>query len=340
MAWGYRWQAMYDPVWNGPAQQCAFANVLHGTTVLDSTVIGNQQAGPVSVRWHRNAQLRRFERCDFNLALIPESFVTNCEFLRCRFRGSSWDGVRFSNCRFERCDFSETRIVRCYFVDNCEFIANTASPQKFRIEETAISASSFLNGLEPNLAFEAPDLIPYSTWKFVETRHKIAKALFSATRDEPEVDYYFQAYEQLTRCTLNYRVERHRFNDVTKQRNFRAGYWLWSLPARIDRTVVLLSGSITKWGRSICPALCVFVAIVILFSAVYLISLDQGASSTAHHVMISVRTALNITLVAGYTAEFHHGMNRLMQAMMVLNVVAGLAWYSLVIPALTRRILR
>jgi hypothetical protein len=339
MAWGHHWQAMYDAFWDGPVEERPFASIASGAHVTETQLVGDPSGTPVTIRWSGGKEPRRFERCDFQLSVIPESFVTHCRFIRCRFKGSLWEGVRFSKCHFEQCDFSETTIRKCHFVNTCTFLKNTSSPQKFRIEETAISAKAFISGLQPNLDDESPGLIEYSKFKFVATRQKIAKALFSATRNEPDVDYYFEAYEQLVRSTLEERVERHRYNDATKKPVAKAKFWFLSTPARIDRRVVLLSGSITNWGKSIFWPLFAFVCLVLLFGMLYFATAVHSGR-VLHEALRSVAIATNVSLVVGYTAEFRRDLPHLVKLIMMVNVVTGLAWYSLIVPALARRLLR
>lgn len=340
MPWGHRWQAMYDPFWDGPAQKRPFARVTCGTYIRESILVEEPAGTLVTVRWRGGNEPRRFERCDFSLSVGPESFVTDCQFIRCRFKGSLWEGVRFSNCRFEQCDFSEVTIKKCYFVNTCTFDRNTASPQKFRLEDTAISASAFMAGLQANLEYESIDLIGYSRFKFAATRQKIAKTIYSATRNEPDVDYYFEAYEQLTRCTLTENVERYRYNDATKEKIPQRNFWLLSLLPRVDRWVVLLSGWLTNWGRSISKAMCIFLGLVSLFTALYFAATLATGVPFWHKLFSSLREAINVTLVVGYTAEFHPELPRIMKIIMIINVIIGLAWYALIIPTITRRILR
>jgi hypothetical protein len=340
MPWGHHWEAMYDAFWEGPTQDRAFSSVASGNEVNGCRVIGQPLGAPVTVRWRGGAQPRRFVRCDLTLSVVPESFVTDCQFIRCRFKGSVWEGVRFSKCHFEQCDFSETTIKKCHFVNTCTFQRNTASPQTFRIEETAISANAFIRGLHPNLDDETPGLIEYSKFKFVATRQKIAKAVFSATRNEPDVDYYFEAYEQLTRCTLDERVERYRFNDTTKQPTATRTFWLFSTAARVDRRAVLLSGWITNWGKSIFWPLLAFLILVGVFATFYLATTFHSGAPLLHELLKSLATATNISLVVGYTAEFRRDLPHLIKIIMLVNVVAGLAWYSLVVPTMARRLFR
>jgi len=154
------------------------------------------------------------------------------------------------------------------------------------------------------------------------------------------VDYFFEAYEQLTRCTLQERVERHRYNDATKQLTSIWRFWWRSALARLDRRIVLLSGWVTDWGKSIVTAVRIFAGLVGLFTVIYFALTFLPGRPLTHEILRSLRTALNVTLVAGYTAEFRQELPRCLKIAMLSNLIVGLAWYSLVIPALTRRILR
>ena len=120
------------------------------------------------------------------------------------------------------------------------------------MEETAISASAFISSLQTNLSYLPEEATKeFQKYRFFSTRKKIAKIVFSATRNEADLDYYFQAYEQLTRCTLAHEVERHRFDESTRMPNSRLRFWLRSFPSRIESTLTTLSGWLTGWGRSL-----------------------------------------------------------------------------------------
>jgi hypothetical protein len=83
-----------------------------------------------------------------------------------------------------------------------------------------------------------------------------------------------------------------------------------------------------------------FFATVSLFACVYAI-VDRAGD------MFSVRTAIdalieasNITLVAGYTAHFNRNASVLLRTAWLSNVSLGIFWYSLIVPVLSRRVLR
>ena len=208
------------------------------------------------------------------------------------------------------------------------------------MEETAISASAFITSLQTNLEHVTDERRAFQKSRFFATRAKIAKTVFSATRNEADLDYYFEAYEQLIRCTLAYQVERHRFNERTEKLSSQMGFWLRSFPARIERTVTQTSGALTNWGRSLVRSAVFFIATVAFFSLLYAFLDNASNLSNWQRACTSIIEAMNITLVAGYTAHFKADAAILLQFIWVLNVTFGLFWYSLIIPVVTRRILR
>jgi len=289
----------------------------------------------------RDQTPRRFQQCDFVLVL-EDSFVCDCTFSQCRFKGSAWRNVKFSKCAFINCDFSGITLTRCRFLSDCTFRGNSASAELFRIEETAISASAFISALRTNINYLPHDITPeYQQNRFLGTKQKIAMALFSATRNEPDLEYYDQAFEQLVRCTLDYKVEQHRFDHITKDQTSRLRFHVRSFPARVERFVVQASAWLTSWGRSVFRP-CLFLVIVVLAFAGAYASLGHGDGCVGAWAVVrsSVVEAINVTLVAGYTAYFHSTASFLDRVVWVMNLVLGLFWYSLIIPVLSRRILR
>jgi uncharacterized protein YjbI with pentapeptide repeats len=330
---GHFWEATYDPAWEGPTEKASFTSADSG---LVERVVAAQDGKPVSVRWRASDPHRLFQKCDI-AEIVKDSLVSNCTFTDCRFRGSRWIYVKFSKCTFVRCDFTDVTFERCYFVSDCRFEHNSASAELFRIEETAISATSFMNGLETNLGHT--DRVEYQRHRFVGTREKLAKALFSATRNEADVDYYFEAYEQLTRCTLERRIEQHRFEGDLARAWWQ--FWLLSIPARLERRIVITSGWLTQWGRSLLRAFGFFAVVVALFGVLYAgLDTAQADETRWHFFGRQFVQALNVTLVAGYTAHFDRHASWIQQVTWLGNVALGIFWYSLIVPVLSRRVLR
>ena len=145
-------------------------------------------------------------------------------------------------------------MVRCQFLATCKFIKITASAELFRIESTAISASSFLGALTTNLGHLPSNVSKeYQLYRLHKTREKLAKLIFDSTKDEPDIDFYFEAYKELTLAMLRAKVERNRYNfrHSEPKRSNPLKFFVSSLPARLELLAIALSGWFSDWGRSL-----------------------------------------------------------------------------------------
>jgi hypothetical protein len=338
---GNFWEATYDPHWAGPTAEATLVG-LEGSSGLVKRRIVSPDGKPVSVQWKRRDKTpRHFQKCDFQLD-VHDSLISDCTFSCCRFKGSTWVKVKFSNCLFQECDFTGLGLVHCYFVSDCKFLDNSASGEWLRIEETAISATAFVLGLRTNLRYlPAGVSAQYQQYRFVGTKQKIAKLLYSATRNEADLEYFHQAYEQLVRSTLDLGVEQHRFAGDDGEHRPPWKFFLHSLPGRVERFIVGASGWLTRWGRSVSRACLFLIAVIAVFAVFYATRGHHSASSPASQALVrSVFEAVNITLVAGHTAYYRAEASLADQFLWTLNLILGLYWYSLIIPVLSRRILR
>jgi hypothetical protein len=104
---------------------------------------------------------------------------------------------------------------------------------------------------------------------------------------------------------------------------------LQSSPARIERRIVLLSGWLTEWGRSLLRPFGFFAATVLFFTNIYRFMDPTSAYHSAFEGWLTALIkALNITLVAGYTAHFDASSSLINQSVCVANLSLGIFWYS------------
>jgi hypothetical protein len=110
-----------------------------------------------------------------------------------------------------------------------------------------------------------------------------------------------------------------------------------SVPARLELLAVRASGWFSDWGRRVIRPMLFFSGVVLVFTCVYY---ELEASSARGHLGRSLIEALNVTLVAGYTAFFVSSDSLLRHCFQTGNLLLGLFWYSLIVPTITRKILR
>lgn len=342
MARGKYWEITHDPDHDDPTETVKLSD-LEGVTGWDNRTIVGDGANPVTVRFRVSDPARHFERCNFT-ARVVDSNIANWHFNRCTFKGSKWENVKFSRCVFTECHFAEAMFHRCQFLESCKFVRISASAELFRITETAISASSFLSALTANLAYLPQNVsVEYQRHRLVGTKEKLAKLIYDSTKSEPNVDFYFEAFKELMLASLDEKVEKHRYqrSAATPTKNNYCRFILMSLPARIEREIVRLSGWFSDWGRSLVRPMIFFIAAVVLFSFVYYgLNFRCSANRVSERLLKSFIEAMNVTLVAGFTAHFDDSQDLPIQLVEMTNLLVGLFWYSLIVPVVTRKILR
>jgi len=339
---GHYWEITYEPGIVPPREEVDLSTNDKSIGYADSTIVSGLSA-PTVIKRHADDPERTFHKCHFALH-IADSRIANWRFYQCTFEGSRWNNVKFSGCVFEECHFSEVWFTGCQFLATCKFIKITASAELFRIRNTAISASSFLGALTTNLEHLPHNVTKeYQLYRLHRTREKLAKLIFDSTKNEPDIDFYFEAYKELTLAMLREKVERNRykFSHSKPIRNNPVKFFLSSLPARLELLTVVLSGSFSDWGRSLTRPMLFFLGVVLMFTGVYYgFFYRLGTCPFQDQLAKSSIEALNVTLVAGYTAFFASSESLLRQCVETVNLLLGLFWYSLIVPTITRKILR
>lgn len=297
---------------------------------------------------HDNIHVRslRFEHCDLGLKWRYSSF-TDCEFIACRFNGSNLQGVKFSDCSFRNCNFSYCTFEDCQFVSGCTFAGNSASAEQFTLKTTSIPASAFLQELVTNIKY-IPDTEAttpeFQLNKHFKTKLGIAQRIYGATREENDIELFAQAYRELILCTIDWNIERHRYypkskHEMPKLRNHFLFLWL-SFPAHFEKPIIRFSGYLSDWGRSVARPLSVFLFLLTAFYYWYMFTIPHASLWDLVSARDIFLRSLDVTLVAGYTAHCEPTDNVPTRWLTAVNMIAGLYWYSLMVPVLTRRLLR
>jgi hypothetical protein len=336
------WEITFDPDDEEPTISVTLSE-LTGITGWENRKIVGQGQSPSQIKMREKDPQKRFEKCHFALDVSNSSF-SNSYFCRCTFEDSTWVNVKFSKCTFEECHFARVFFNRCQFLNSCKSSKITASAELFRVEGTSLSSSSFLGALTTNIEYLPSNTTKeYQFYRLRGTKEKLAKLIYESTKSEADIDFYFEAFKELILAMLDAKVEYHRFKPLTS-RPRKKNPWVFyalSFPYRVERGIVKLSGSFSDWGRSIFRPMLFFLIVVIFFSMLYYaLAFRFEPSSLPEQLSKSAIAALNVTLVAGYTAFFNSDQPLLLQACEGVNLLLGLFWYSLIVPTVTRKILR
>ena len=335
------WKQSYLPNADDPVDQATLdAILLPNGGVLGKAVI-NQPAGSFSsAKLRISDPRRRIENCDFKVS-VTESQIANIHFLRCRFISGEWKRTKFSDCMFEHCDFEGVNFEDCYFLSGCKFKNNSASAELFKLNRTAIPPGAFLNSLYPNLDYLPDDVTKnYQLYRFLGTKVKVAKLVWSSNQDEAELDYYFEAHAELMLCVLNAKIEGCFYKESSdgNERHWYLIAWLRGIPWRFECVMVRASGFITKWGRSVLRPCIAFFIISAIFAMVWFLALRYF--NQPHSVLSCIGRAINLTLAVGYGVHIDGHTLPALKALAIVNVVLGLWWYSLIVPVILKRTIR
>src|SRR5262249_47365102 len=150
-------------------------------------------------------------------------------------------------------------------------------------------------------------------------------------------DAFFLAHRELILFTVRSSIEEERFlprlKGQTPRKRSRLGFWRRTFPLYTDLALIQAAGALTGWGRSLATAMVFFLVIVATLGFLY-ITVFRYSFKDAY------LRALDVTLVAGYTAHTSRQDSGSLQLMTLCNLALGLYWYSLIVPVITRKFLR
>lgn len=275
---------------------------------------------------------RDFVSCDFRLSLYRSSFE-NCTFRDCDFSQHTWTEVSFTNCTFERCNFVLWTFDSCSFLNTCKFAEITFAHHKVNLQNTAISASSFLAAIVTNVENLPPDVDKeYQEHRLVGSKLGIAVAIYQSTKDVANLEYYFEAYKELRLATLRKNVEFAQY-PISTARFARFRALIASLGPRLELLLAEVTGGLTNWGQSVVLPLEFALWVFLFFIVIYGLFADTS-------LVGAIQQSFNITIVAGYTFHLDADDAWHLKMLKAINLIFGLFWYSLLIPTVVRRVLR
>lgn len=282
-----------------------------------------------------NLRAKHFQTCDFNHFTIADSSFNDCTFVDCRFVKSDFSHVKFSNCHFDTCHFLNVKFQNCQFLD-CEFANISASGEHVYFISSSLSAGKFVDALSTNLSALPKNTDPsYQQFRLRKTKAKIAGRILIGLRDEPEPNILGDANRTFEIALQNRQIAEARWID-DGQKLVDQNYWNQFVVVPFRKTeleVMRIAGFFTNWGSSPVKSGWFLLGAFVLFWAVYWLAFGQNLGDAALR-------ALDCTFVFGY-GNYQRELNiQAIDWVMFLNALAGLWWYGLFIPALTKRIFR
>ena len=282
-----------------------------------------------------NLKAKHFETCDFNHFTLDDSSFYECTFVNCLFVKSDLNHVKFSKCRFDTCHFLNVKFQNCQFLD-CEFANISASAEQVYFISCSLLAGKFVDALSTNLsALPENTNASYQRYRLRKTKAKIAGRILIGLRDEPEPNILGDANRTFEIALQHRQIAEARWIDDGKKL-VDQNYWnqFVVVPFRkAELEVMRIAGFFTDWGSSPVKSGWFLLGAFVLFWAAYWLAFGQNLGDAALR-------ALDCTFVFGY-GSYPRGLKiQWIDWVMFLNALAGLWWYGLFVPALTKRIFR
>jgi uncharacterized protein YjbI with pentapeptide repeats len=282
-----------------------------------------------------NLKSKHFHTCDFNHFALDDSSFYGCTFVNCLFVKSDFSHVKFSKCRFETCHFLNVKFQNCQFLD-CEFAGISASAEQVYFISSSLLASKFVDALSTNLSTLPENTeASYQQYRLLKTKAKIAGRILIGLRDEPEPSILSDANRTFEIALQNRQIAEARWID-NGQKLGDQNYWSQFVVVPFRETelkIMRIAGFFTDWGSSPIKSGWFLIGAFVLFSAAYWLAFGKSLDD-------ATLRALDCTLVFGYS-NYPRGLGiQAIDWVMFLNALAGLWWYGLFVPALTKRIFR
>jgi hypothetical protein len=282
-----------------------------------------------------NLRAKHFQTCDFNHFTLDDSSFSECTFIDCLFDKSDFSHVKFSKCRFDTCHFFHVKFQNCQFL-NCEFANVSASAEHVYFISSSLLAGKFVDALSTNLsALPENTDAGYQEFRLQKTKAKIAGRILIGLRDEPEPDILGDANRTFEIALQNRQIAEARWIDDGR-RLVNQNYWNQFVVVpfkKAELEIMRIAGFFTDWGSSPVKSGWFLLGALVLFSGTYWIAFG-------HNLSDAVLRALDCTFVFGYSNYPHGAKTQAIDWVMFINALAGLWWYGLFVPALTKRIFR
>lgn len=318
-----------DKAW--PESSCAITHALLTSEGICSLV---EPSGKLVVN------RSQFDRCDFEgdfTELVPA--FKGCEFFRCDFGYSKWRRARFKGCKFSRCSLSLASFENCEFRD-CVFSEIGLSGNELVLDGTTITnpaefiSSGYTNTDQDTLRVRGIS-IDYQLMRLEGTKATVARQVMHNLSTLGDEGAYYESVKAYHQTSLSYRLSSMRYRLSQKPAINVAMLMLFELfVCHVERLVIECSGKINNWGASIGRPTITGFTIFCFFTLFYwLVGIRHGAIS-------AMITSLEITLLIGYTKHALLNDSLPVQSAFLANMVAGVIWYSVMIPTIINRISR
>lgn len=282
-----------------------------------------------------------FSACDFTgiFDLSPREIVfKNCKFFSCDFGLSTWRKAKFTGCEFKKCSFSQSNWADCEF-RGCSWVDTGMSGNAMDMTTTVITnPGSFVRSAYTN---QDPVILAkfgtspfYQAMRLEGTKATVARSIVRMLVNVGDEGAYYEALRASSNQSTLAKISEAAYQFCQKGfKNKPLATFRLSLHS-LEYLILNVAGFVNGWGRSIARPFMIGVALIMLFSLIYLVT------NVAPDISSAFVKAAEITLLTGYTNHTSGELEGWKRYLMLWNMTAGLLWYVVFIPTLVNRISR
>jgi hypothetical protein len=287
-----------------------------------------------------------FKRCKFHRpsdngnSKIAGTRFADCTFCGCVFGGTEYRHVWFERCSFRRCDFGMSQFFECHFRE-CIFDECTGEHVSF--SATEVSPDEMMKGMVVPLYNYGPDCEGEPSRKtlesqWLEIRRALAAQLLKSNGDVYHTQHSDAALVQLKMTELRVRW------DNLRTRSFVGGdtYWVSDL---VRAGFLWLILTLTKGGTSMARLVLLAILAIPTYALLLSVSSVTYQGTSCYHPWLHFSTAIKVMayaaslfLAVGYTA--FAGSTAIETVLLTAGAAIGLIWYALMAAVVIRRVYR
>ena len=198
------------------------------------------------------------------------------------------------------------------------------------IDAEKIVSSGFVN-TDTKICSENGTTPEYQIYRANKTEAKFSKTLVNSLSSHPDDEAYYKSVKVHAKSKI--KSKKSALMQKSKESSWykKPLFWLFLMVAKLEEIILKASGWANNWGGGLFKCSLVGVVITILFSFVY-----QHVNNLSYG--LAVMKSAEITLVAGYTKYSNTGTVFYISVIQLVNMVAGLWWYAILVPTLLNKV--
>lgn len=281
-----------------------------------------------------------FARCDFegDFTQFTPTFK-GCKFESCDFGFSKWKRAKFKDCTFTSCSFSIATFEECEFRESRYTQIGLSGNETFLQGTTFTDPKGFLDSAytctNGSLLNEKGRSIEYQLMRLEGTKATVARTLLHSSSNAGDEEIYYNCVKLYQNLSITSKLMEAK-NSLSEKPAWDKSILslLRIVNLKLEYLIINSVGWLNNWGASIAKPTLMGVLMVVVFSFLYWVS------SIKPTMLGALSASIDISLLVGFTKQANNSLPMGTKFIFSLNMIAGLIWYSVLLPTVVNRVSR